>query len=478
MLFNSNTFILFLPVVFVGYWLIQQRGTTIQNLFILLSSYIFYGWWDYRFLTLIIISSLVDYIVGRGFLKYSDPKIRKRLFLISLFVNLSLLGFFKYFNFFLDSFVQIMLTLGLKPHITSLRIILPVGISFYTFQTLSYTIDAYRKQIQPIKDPIAFFAFVSFFPQLVAGPIERAKNLLPQFQKPRIFDVEKAVDGIRQILWGYFKKVVVADNLAIQVDTVFSNINDTNPVSLMIGIFFFTIQIYCDFSGYSDIAIGVARLFGLNLSRNFAYPFFARTIADFWRQWHISLSTWFRDYIYFPLGGNRVSNILQVRNILITFTISGLWHGADWTFIVFGFVNGLYYIPLIYRKKQKKAKDTVASGRIFPSLSELLLMMYTFSQFMFSLIFFRAASLRDAVLFFKGFLCNWRLPLSLDFDLIIPFVSIAVLLSVEWLQRTKQHGFDISRFHIFYRWLFYYLIFAAYFFLAQTDEIPFYYFQF
>ncbi|MDP8287990.1 MAG: MBOAT family O-acyltransferase, partial [Candidatus Electryonea clarkiae] len=306
MLFNSFVFALFLPIVLTLYWGLQRKQIAWQNGFLLLISYIFYGWWDYRFLSLIFISSLVDYFTGLRLGREERPKQRKILLLISLTVNLGLLGFFKYYGFFVESFAEMISWFGFKPNISSLRVILPVGISFYTFQTLSYSIDIYRRKLEPTRDAISFFAFVSFFPQLVAGPIERAKNLLPQFFARRRFEMDNVKDGMRQMLWGFLKKTVIADNIAVHVDAIYNNHTAHDGFTLFIATFFFAIQIYCDFSGYSDIAIGVARLFGFKLMRNFAYPYFSRDIGEFWRRWHISLSSWFRDYVYIPLGGSRV----------------------------------------------------------------------------------------------------------------------------------------------------------------------------
>jgi len=307
MLFNSFTFLVFLVIVFCLYWFVFNRNYKVQNILILTASYFFYGWWDWKYLILIILTSMTNYIIGY-YIPLVDGRRRQRILLsVSLIVSLGMLMAFKYFNFFIDSMVDMLALLNLRANIHSLRIILPIGISFYTFQTLSYTIDVYRKKIQPTTDIISFFAFVSFFPQLVAGPIERAKNLLPQFQKRRVFDVNRASDGLRQMLWGFFKKIVIADNASVYVDEIFNNIDGMPSGTLIIGIIYFAFQIYCDFSGYSDIAIGTARLFGFDLMRNFAYPYFSRDIAEFWRRWHISLTTWFRDYLYIPLGGSRAS---------------------------------------------------------------------------------------------------------------------------------------------------------------------------
>ena len=305
MLFNSIDFAIFLPIVFILYWFVTNKNLKLQNFLIVAASYLFYGWWDWRFLSLILFSTVVDYTIGRKLRMEENQTKRKILLWTSILVNLGFLGFFKYYNFFLDNFITAFSFFGTEIKANSLNIILPVGISFYTFQTLSYTIDVYKRNLEPTKDFIAFSAFVSFFPQLVAGPIERATNLLPQFYKKRTFEYDKAVDGMRQILWGLFKKIVIADTCAEYANLIFNNSADYSGSTLVLGALFFTFQIYGDFSGYSDIAIGTSRLFGFNLKQNFAFPYFSRDLAEFWRRWHISLSTWFRDYLYIPLGGSR-----------------------------------------------------------------------------------------------------------------------------------------------------------------------------
>ncbi len=326
MLFNSIDFAIFLPIVFILYWFVTNKNLRLQNALIVVSSYVFYGWWDWRFLSLIFFSTIVDYTIGIQLKKEERQKRRKYLLWTSILINLGFLGFFKYYNFFLDNFISAFSFFGSEISASSLNIILPVGISFYTFQTLSYTIDVYRRKLEPTKDFIAFSAFVSFFPQLVAGPIERATHLLPQFYTKRTFDYTLAVNGMRQILWGLFKKIVIADNCAEYANMIFNNSADYSGSTLVLGALFFTFQIYCDFSGYSDIAIGTSRLFGFDLMRNFNFPYFSRDIAEFWRRWHISLSTWFRDYVYIPLGGSRGGLWMKIRNTFIIFIVSGFWH--------------------------------------------------------------------------------------------------------------------------------------------------------
>lgn len=483
MLFNSVAFLIFLPIVFGVYWSLQSRSLTLQNLALLGASYLFYGWWDYRFLSLIVVSSIVDYWVGVRMQREEVQSKRKGLLWISVCVNLGILGVFKYFDFFIHSFADLLSAFGLSANLPTLRVILPVGISFYTFQTMSYTIDIYRRQIPATRDPIAFFAFVSFFPQLVAGPIERARNLLPQFEKRRTLDWNGARDGLRQMLWGLFKKVVIADNLAADVEKVFTNYPEMSGVTQILGTFFFAAQIYCDFSGYSDIAIGSARLFGFSLMRNFAFPYFSRDIAEFWRRWHISLSSWFRDYVYISMGGSRVPRSRRIFNILVTFTVSGLWHGANWTFVVWGLLNGLYYIPLMLTEKHRRYDEIAAKDRWLPGLREFSAVLVTFALTLFAWVFFRADSLSHALGFLGHLVAN---PLG-DAESLITglepswkgnLLLTAVLFTVEWIQRTKQHGLQIGNAPTSVRWAIYYLLIASIFWFGNFHYVPFIYFQF
>lgn len=475
MLFNSLDFAVFLVIVYSLYWFSFNKNIKHQNVLILIASYVFYGWWDWRFLSLILISSIVDYTIGLKLYECKIQKQRKFLLFLSLIINLGFLGFFKYFNFFIDSFVDSFSSFGIAIHSRSLNIILPVGISFYTFQTLSYTIDIYRKKLEPTKDALSFLAFVSFFPQLVAGPIERAKNLLPQFYKVRIFDYEKSKDGLRQILWGLFKKVVVADTCAKNVDYIFENYQSLDGSMLLLGVVYFAFQIYGDFSGYSDIAIGTARLFGFDLMRNFALPYFSRDIAEFWRRWHISLSSWFRDYLYIPIGGSYGSKFKRIRNIIITFTVSGFWHGANWTFVFWGFLNGVYYIPLMLMNKQKSHKEIVAHNKIVPTLSEIFQIFTTFSLTLFAWIFFRAESISQAFGYLNG-MFNMSL-FTLPTSRLSPMLLVVILLLIEWVQRKKQHCLEIEKFPLIFRWSVYWAFsFAILAYLGV--EKSFIYFQF
>ena len=444
MLFNSLEFAVFLPVVFAIYWFVVNNSIRLQNSFLLAASYFFYGWWDWRFLLLIAISSSADYAIGIGMGKSTSNTHRKILLFCSLLVNLGFLGFFKYYNFFVESFYSAFTFFGeavSDPEL--LEIVLPVGISFYTFQTLSYSIDIYRKKLQPTQDVIAFFSFVSFFPQLVAGPIERATNLLPQFYQSRKFDLDQAVDGMRQILWGLFKKIVIADNCAIYVDQIFGSHTEQSGSTLMIGAIFFAFQIYGDFSGYSDIAIGTARLFGFNLMRNFAFPYFSRDISEFWRRWHISLSTWFRDYVYIPLGGSKGGTFFKMRNIFAIFLVSGFWHGANWTFIVWGLINALLYLPLMVRNQNRNNLGTVAQGRLLPSLYEGYQMLTTFLLVVVVWVFFRAENLTHAFEYLSRMftLSLFSVPDVLPKNLLL---VILMFTAMEWFQREKQHALEFE----------------------------------
>jgi len=475
MLFNSIDFAIFLPLVFIIYWFVVNKDLALQNLMILIASYVFYGWWDWRFLSLIFISSITDYSIGLGLNKSKSINKRKLLLSISLTINLGLLGFFKYFNFFIDSFIDFSSTFGFSFDSRSLNIILPVGISFYTFQTLSYTIDVYRDKIEPTKDIIAFFAFVSFFPQLVAGPIERAANLLPQFKEKRFFEYDKAADGLRQILWGLFKKVVIADSCAKNVDFIFANYNTLSGSILFLGTIYFAFQIYGDFSGYSDIAIGTAKLFGFDLMRNFAYPYFSRDIAEFWRRWHISLSTWFRDYVYIPLGGSYVNKLKHIRNIIITFTVSGFWHGANWTFITWGFINGLYYIPIMLLNKQKIHTGIVAQHNFFPSIKETCQILTTFFFTLIAWVFFRAETIQHAFSYLTHMFSTSLFVFPEDQKRHITLIII--LLIIEWFHRKKEHAFQIDNYATFIRWPLY-CILALVILNYFGEEKTFIYFQF
>ena len=484
MLFNSFDFAVFLPIVFLFYWAFTNRNLKLQNFLLVAASYVFYGWWDWKFLSLIFFSTLVDYSVGWK-LKTENNKVRRKLLLwISILVNLGFLGFFKYFNFFLDNFKTAFSFFGAEIHASSLNIILPVGISFYTFQTLSYTIDVYKRKLEPTRDFIAFSAFVSFFPQLVAGPIERATNFLPQFYKKRVFDYSKAVDGMRQILWGLFKKMVIADNCAIFANQIFNNSDDFNGSTLFLGVMFFTFQIYADFSGYSDIALGTARLFGFNLKQNFAYPYFSRNFKEAWRRWHISLTTWFRDYLFIPLVKSYpINSFTKVINVFILFIVIGFWHGANWTFILCGALHALYYIPTLFSKNKQSGLNVIAQGKLVPDFKEFRSMMITFSLTSFSMIMFRAENTGHAFRYISGLVSTSLFDLP-EFTgmrrALLTIILTGVFVLIEWVGRERQYAISHlgQNWNRLLRWSFYSLIIFLIGMFKPSIESPFIYFQF
>ena len=445
MLFNSLDFAFFLPIVFALYWL-AKRNIKLQNTILLISSYYFYACWDWRFLSLILISSLVDFLVGIALSNQEHVVKRKVLLWTSISVNIGFLAFFKYYNFFVEEFVAVFSMFGREIQANSLNIILPIGISFYTFQTLSYSIDIYKRKLEPSRDFIAFSAFVSFFPQLVAGPIERASNLLPQFLRQRTFDYSNAVMGMQQILWGLFKKMVIADNCAELANMIFNNSADYSGSTLLLGAIFFSFQIYGDFSGYSDIAIGTARLFGIKLMKNFDFPYFSRDIAEFWRRWHISLSSWFRDYVYIPLGGSRVKKAKNIRNVFIVFAVSGLWHGANWTFLIWGILNAIFFLPLLLLDTNRNHLDIVAKGKLFPSFKELIAILSTFGITVLAWVFFRAESLTHAISYLDSMfnLDLFSIPHIMDMPKVkISLVLLTLFVCIEWLGREGAFAIDV-----------------------------------
>ena len=488
MLFNSLEFAFFLPLVFLIYWAIgyAKIGDTLklrlQNAFVVIASYVFYGWWDWRFLLLIAFTSFCSWGSGLLIAKATTQSKSKAWMIANVVINLAILGVFKYYDFFVSEFGQLF---GVSTESLLLRIILPVGISFYTFQALSYSIDVYRKKIEPTKDIIAFFAFIAFFPQLVAGPIERATNLLPQFLTNRKFSYNQGVDGMRQILWGLFKKIVIADNCATYVDQVWSTYPTQTGSTLLLAAVLFTFQIYGDFSGYSDIAIGTAKLFGIKLMRNFNNPYFSRDIAEFWRRWHISLTTWFRDYVYIPLGGSRVGKWKMVRNTFIIFLVSGIWHGANWTFLAWGAYHALLFLPLILLGANRKYTNQVAEGRLLPTWREALQMLLTFALVVIGWIIFRAETITQVWEYICGMMqfgtlrATYRFFLPNEYIVNPTNLYIILMLVVEWLQRNKQHGLEVANpsKHKWLRVIFYYALIILMVQYAGSEQ-TFIYFQF
>jgi len=475
MLFNSIEFLLFLPTVFFLYWFVFKNQLRAQNVLLLVASYIFYGWWDWRFLSLIIASTFLDYFIAIQLGKTDVSKKRKFLLGISLAGNLGMLGFFKYYNFFVSSWIEAWSSVGITMGASTLNIILPVGISFYTFQTLSYTIDVYRKEMQPTKSFIDFAAFVTFFPQLVAGPIERASHLLPQFYKNRTFDYQNAVDGVKLIIWGMFKKVVVADNCAFFVNKIFENPEAYSSGELFVGMVFFAFQIYGDFSGYSDIAIGLSKLFGFDLMVNFKFPYFSRDIAEFWRRWHISLSTWFRDYIYIPLGGSKGTQWFQIRNVMIIFLVSGFWHGANWTYVVWGVFHALMFLPLLLLNVNRSHLITKSYGWL-----DFAKIGFTFFVVCIGWVFFRADSIADAFQYLTHLFELKSLGLSLFyktnanlmiFALSVLAVGILSMQELVWVIKKR----DLPKISAFGALL---LVLLIFFMGSFKNQMDFIYFQF
>ena len=482
MLFDSIHFAIFLPIVFILYWFVTKGNLRLQNILLLISSYFFYACWDWRFVFLLIFSTLLDYYTGIKIYEALNQRNKKFWLWLSIGINLSFLGVFKYYNFFTSSFAEGLSLLGFKANFGTLQVILPVGISFYTFHGLSYVIDIYKNRIKPERNFIDYSLFVSFFPLLVAGPIERATHLLPQILKRREFNYLKAVDGLRQILWGLFKKIVIADNCAEFANTIFNNSEVYSGSTHVLGALFFTFQIYCDFSGYSDIALGTARLFGIDLLRNFAFPYFSRDIAEFWRRWHISLSSWFKDYLYIPLGGSKGGIWVKIRNTFIIFLVSGFWHGANWTFIVWGALNALYIMPSIILNTNRNNLDIVAKGRFFPTLKEIFSIVVTFSLTVFAWIFFRSSNITNALNYisqmFSGSLFSIPVFPNMRKAKVIIIVTLIFLL-IEWIGREEQYAIaklTLKRPKVI-RYTFYYFIIVM-IVVLHGNANQFIYFQF
>ncbi|MGL2966834.1 MBOAT family O-acyltransferase [Flavobacterium sp. XGLA_31] len=475
MLFNSFQYLLFLPLVFAVYWMVNKRSLALQNVLLLIASYFFYACWDWRFLFLLIFSTGLDYYTGLKMHQAENQKLKTFWFWLSVSVNLGFLGIFKYYNFFAESFAQMLSALGFHPNLWMLDVILPVGISFYTFHGLSYVIDIYKSRITPEKNIVTYSLFVSYFPLLVAGPIERATHLLPQIKVARKFNYLQAMQGVKQIIWGLFKKVVVADNCAFFVNQIFDHAGSHSASELWLGMFLFSFQIYGDFSGYSDIALGTSKLFGIDLLRNFSFPYFSRDIADFWRRWHISLSSWFRDYVYIPLGGNKGSKIKQLRNVFVIFLLSGFWHGANWTFIFWGLLHALLFIPLLLLNKNRNSLSATSFNfRVYCKMG------LTFLLVSFAWIFFRANTITEAFQYLAGMFDFSNLSLNYFYSntkfallTVISLFSIAFLGFIEW--KSVLRGNPEVR-------LTKMMVFIVLFFLfcmgTYRNEMSFIYFQF
>lgn len=472
MLFNSFEFLVFLPLFFGFYWFVFKNSLQMQNIFVFVASYFFYAWWDWRFLFLITLSSSFGFLFGL-FVERLAPKQQKVFLSIVITINLLFLGVFKYYNFFVTSFESLFMSLGYQMDLVTLNVLLPAGISFYTFHNISYIVDVYRKDIKPTKDPIIYLSFMSYFPQLIAGPIQRAKDLIPQFEKKREFRYSQAVEGLQQALWGFFKKIVIADNCATLVNEIFAKHESLSVVELFLGIFYFAWQIYGDFSGYTDIALGVSKLFGINLTTNFKTPYFARTIPEFWRKWHISLTTWFKDYLYIPLGGNQKGFTRTIMNTLIIFLVSGIWHGANWTFVIWGLLNALFFIPyLIFPALNIKRKEYV--------LSDVLNIAFTFLLICFSWIFFRAETIHEGLSYAEHLFSAQLFPGSFNYFSPYKVMPLLVIfISMEFfLFKVDGYRYVASK-KTWLNWLVYIVLIVTILYNIQFfTESQFIYFQF
>lgn len=474
MLFNSFEFFLFLPLVFALYWFVLNRSLQWQNALILVASYFFYGWWSWAFMGLLMLSTALDY--AYGFWVASPDRKKAKLFLwLSIINNLGILAVFKYYNFFALQFQEGLELLGLHTNPVLLQVALPVGISFYTFHGMSYVFDIYRGQQKPVRNFVDYAVFVSFFPLLVAGPIERANHLLPQVQKARIFRYQQALEGCRLILWGLFKKVVIADTLAGMVDQIYQNPAEHNSFTLILGAIGFSFQIYGDFSGYSDIALGTAKLFGFELLSNFKFPYFSRDLAEFWRRWHISLSSWFRDYLYIPLGGSKNGKAKAIRNTFIIFLVSGFWHGASWNFIVWGFVHACGFLPLLLLNKNRQhTTDVVAQDRMLPTWKELFELLSTFAFVTFAWIFFRAETLSDAALYIRTLCTKFNTSGGIQGTSVVAWGALLLLL--DWYLRHNERSLRVPAHRILRNGI--YFVFALAVLLKLGSHQSFIYFQF
>jgi len=483
MLFNSQSFALFFVGVFLLYWCVFSKTVNLQNIFLLLCSYVFYSFWDWRFLSLLILTSFINYALGHRIANSSALKTKKMYLYIGVVISLGMLIYFKYVNFFVASFAGLFARFGVPIDLHLANIILPLGISFFTFRTLSYLIDIHRGKIQPATDWVTFFLFVAFFPSLISGPIDKAGMLMPQLDKKRIFNADNAIDGLRQILWGLFKKTVIADNCALITNPVFDNYHTLPASTLLISIFLYTIQIYADFSGYSDMAIGVARLLGINITRNFDFPFFAQNIAEFWRKWHISLTAWLTEYVFTPLSISfrDYGKLGLVMAILINFTLIGIWHGANWTFVLFGFLHGCYYIPLIISGNLNKKKK-LTKGKLLPSFKEAINMKLTFLLVMFTFVIFRSDTVAQAADIYRSLFSRslFAVPAFQATNVVQhTFIFIIFLFAIEWWGRDGQYALaDMgNKWHPVARWSFYFAAVMLIFLFAGSGQ-QFIYFQF
>lgn len=480
MLFNSFDFLFFLPIVFILYWFVFNKKLKLQNFLLLIASYFFYGWWSWSFMGLLMLSTLLDYLYGYGVASINQK--RAKLFLyLSIINNLGILGIFKYYNFFALQFQNAFDSIGIHTNPSFINVALPIGISFYTFHGMSYIFDIYKGKRKPENNFVDYAVFVSFFPLLVAGPIERANHLLPQIQQKRIFNYHKAVEGCRLILWGMFKKIVIADSLALLADPIFKNPQEYNGISLMIGAISFSFQIYCDFSGYSDIALGTAKLFGFELLSNFKFPYFSRDVSEFWRRWHISLSSWFRDYLYIPLGGSKKGKLKAFRNTFIIFIVSGFWHGASWNYIIWGFIHACGFLPLLLLNRNRKhITEIVAHHRKLPNLKEIRQMLSTFFFVTIAWIFFRANGTKIAFNYIKtmvnSIINSPSQVLKFDFDM-SPFVYILPIIIGDWYLRRDERSLRLIN-NTVIRYFIYFVIISLITIYLGITQSNFIYFQF
>ena len=478
MSFVSIEFSLFMPIIFLLYWSLNNKNAKIQNLFLLAASYFFYAWWNWRFLSLILVCSITNYYAGLLMLKYKQQKVRKIILFTCCLVCLGVLGVFKYYNLFITSFVNVICLFGINMQVKTLNLILPLGISFYTFHTLTYTIEVYRRKFEPTKDVVSFFLFVSIFPLAMAGPIERATNLLPQIYNKRTFNYNQAVDGMRQILWGLFKKVVIADNCATYVNRIFDTYQNQSSSALILGLFFFAFQLYCDFSGYSDMAIGMGKLLGFKFLQNFNYPYFATSFSDYWKRNHISMTQWFMDYVYYPMTNNKTKLWQWNLCMIITFLLSGLWHGAGWTFVIWGLYQGIFIvISMNSQKRRRRFEKKYNLKDNFPYT--LLRMFMTFGIVCLGLVFFRADSIGQAIEYF-GKMLNTNsiqmLPIEWQEVLLLGFLVICMII-IEWIGKEQQYALELMPSKRIIRWSIYIFI-GLVILIMGGEKQEFIYFQF